>query len=217
MAFEIVVIGTSTGGLKALQTLLSGLSPEFPVPIVIVQHRGVGAETGLCEFLNQVSSIPVSEPEDKEPLIAGRIFLAPRDYHLLISNRSFALSTDPPVGFARPSIDVLFESTADEFGDRAIGVILTGANRDGARGLAAIKSRGGLTLVEDPVRLPPGDAGRGARVNESGLGFATGGNSASPAAIDCRRNPARIPHCAKHPRGGHTIWKLKNGSYFDGR
>jgi two-component system, chemotaxis family, protein-glutamate methylesterase/glutaminase len=150
MAFDIVVIGTSTGGLKALQTVLSGLSPEFPLPIVIVQHRGVGSETGLCEFLNQCSSIPVSEPEDKEPLIPGRVFLAPRDYHLLIADGNIALSTDPPVGFARPSVDVLFESVADEFGERAIGVILTGANRDGARGLASIKSRGGLAIVEAP-------------------------------------------------------------------
>ena len=148
--FDIVVIGTSTGGLKALQTVLSGLSPEFPSPIVIVQHRGSGAESGLCEFLNQFSSMPVNEPEDKEPLIAGRAYLAPRDYHLLIANRTFALSTDSPVGFARPSIDVLFESAADEFGEHVIGVILTGANRDGAHGLAHIKARGGLTIVEEP-------------------------------------------------------------------
>jgi two-component system, chemotaxis family, protein-glutamate methylesterase/glutaminase len=149
--FEIVVVGTSTGGLKALQTLLSGVPAVFPLPIVIAQHRGQGSESGLCEFLSQWSSVPVVEPEDKEPLRRGHAYLAPRDYHLLIENQSFALSTDPPVGFARPSIDLLFESAADEYQERAIGVILTGANRDGARGLAAIKSRGGLTLVEDPV------------------------------------------------------------------
>jgi two-component system chemotaxis response regulator CheB len=149
MAFEIVVVGTSTGGLKALQTLLSGL-PDFPLPIVIVQHRGKDLESGLCEFLGQSSSLAVSEPEDKEPLVSGHVYLAARDYHLLIENGSFGLSTDPPVGFARPSIDVLFESAADEFHERTIGVILTGANRDGARGLAAIKSRGGSTIVEDP-------------------------------------------------------------------
>ena len=151
MAFEIVVVGTSTGGLKALQTLLSGLPAEFSLPIVIVQHRGKDLESGLCEYLSECSRLPVSEPDDKEPLLAGHAYLAPRDYHLLIENRSFALSTALPVGFARPSIDVLFESTADEHKERAIGVILTGANRDGARGLAAIKSRGGLTIVEDPA------------------------------------------------------------------
>ena len=150
MAFEIVVVGTSTGGLKALQTLLSGLPAEFPLPIVIVQHRGKDSENGLCEFLSKWSKMPVAEPEDKEPVRRKHMYLAPRDYHLLISNQSFALSTDSPVGFARPSVDVLFQSAADEYQDRAIGVILTGANRDGARGLAAIKSRGGLTLVEDP-------------------------------------------------------------------
>ena len=93
----------------------------------------------------------LTEPEDKEPLLPGRAYLAARDYHLLIANRHFALSTDHPIGFARPSIDVLFESAADEFQERAIGVILTGANRDGAHGLATLKSRGGLAIVEDPA------------------------------------------------------------------
>ena len=151
MAFEIVVVGASTGGLKALQVLLSGLPAEFPLPIVIIQHRGKDLESGLCEFLSEDGSLSVSEPDDKEPLLGGHAYLAPRDYHLLIANRGFALSTAAPVGFARPSIDVLFESAADEYQERAIAVILTGANRDGARGLAAIKSRGGLTIVEDPV------------------------------------------------------------------
>lgn len=151
MAFEIVVVGTSSGGLKALQSLLSGLPAEFPMPLVVVQHRGKDSEPGLCEFLDRSSSLPVSEPEDKEVMLPGHAYLAPRDYHLLIEERSFALSTEPPVAFARPSIDVLFESTADEYKEHAIGVILTGANRDGARGLAKIKARGGLALVEDPA------------------------------------------------------------------
>jgi two-component system chemotaxis response regulator CheB len=150
MAFEIVVIGTSTGGLKALQALLSGLPGDFSLPIVIVQHRGKDSDNGLSEYLSECSSLPVSEPEDKEPLLDGHVYLASRDYHLMIENRDFALSTVPPVRFARPSIDVLFESVADAFQTRAIGVILTGANSDGARGLAAIKSRGGLTIVEEP-------------------------------------------------------------------
>lgn len=150
MADGIVVVGTSSGGLKALQTLLSGLPANFPLPLVIVQHRGKDSETDLCEFLDQASSLPVSEPEDKESLLAGHVYLAPRDYHLLIEEKSFALSTESPVAFARPSIDVLFESAADEFKEHAIGVILTGANRDGARGLAKIKTHGGVTVVEDP-------------------------------------------------------------------
>ncbi|MFN2510305.1 MAG: chemotaxis protein CheB [Pyrinomonadaceae bacterium] len=151
MAFEIVVVGASTGGLKALQVLLSGLPAEFSLPVVIVQHRGKDMETGLCEFLVRSSHLAVTEPEDKETVVPGHAYLAPRDYHLLIESGSFALSTAAPVSFARPSIDVLFESAADEYQDRAIGVILTGANHDGARGLAAIKAQGGLALVEDPV------------------------------------------------------------------
>ena len=149
MAGDIVVVGTSRGGLKACQVLLSGLEANFPVPIVIVQHRGKD-ESSLCDYLNRTSPLPVSEPEDKEAILAGHVYLAPRDYHLLIEGTNFALSIDPPVGYARPSIDVLFESAVDQYKDRTIGVILTGVNRDGASGLAAIKSQGGLTVVEDP-------------------------------------------------------------------
>lgn len=151
MAPEIIVIGTSRGGLKALQALLPGLDETIQVPIVIVQHRGKESDTGLCEFLSNYSSLPVSEPDDKEPIMPGHIYLAPRDYHLLIENRSFALSIDPPIVFARPSIDLLFECAADEYGQGALGVILTGRNQDGARGLAAITRRGGFTIVQEPA------------------------------------------------------------------
>jgi len=149
MAPKIIVIGASTGGLKALQTLLSALSSEFPLPIVIAQHRGADSDS-LVGFLKSSSLLPVREPDDKEPIEAGNVYLAPRDYHLIVENRSFALSTDTPVAYARPSIDVLFESAAEEFEDRVIGVVLTGANRDGARGLHKIKSAGGLAIVEEP-------------------------------------------------------------------
>lgn len=150
MAGEIVVVGASRGGLKAAQVLLAGLDVDFPLPIVLVQHRGVDRESGLCEYLGGRGPLPVTEPEDKEAILPGHVYLAPRDYHLLIEGGSFALSTDAPVCYARPSIDVLFESAADEYKERTIGVILTGANQDGARGLAAIKLHGGTTLVEDP-------------------------------------------------------------------
>lgn len=148
---DIVVVGASRGGLKALQVVLSALPAEFPLPVAIVQHRGSDSESGLSEFLGQWSKLPVKEPEDKEPVTAGYAYLAPLHYHLLIENRCFALSIDSPVAYARPSVDVLFESVADEYEDRAIGVILTGANRDGARGLKKIKDFGGLTIVEDPA------------------------------------------------------------------
>jgi two-component system chemotaxis response regulator CheB len=150
VAFEIVVIGASYGGLSALQILLPDLSPEFPAPIVIVQHRKKDADDGLCEYLRKRSRLPLIEPNDKEKVEPGCVYLAPRDYHLLIEKSIFALSTESPVGFARPSIDVLFESAADVYHDRVVGVILTGANRDGARGLAKIKSFGGMALVQDP-------------------------------------------------------------------
>jgi len=150
LTFEIVVIGASYGGLSALQILLPELAPEFPLPVVVVQHRRKEADDGLCEYLRRRSQLPLIEPNDKEKVEPGRVYLAPRDYHLLIEESIFALSTESPVSFARPSIDVLFESAADIYRDRVIGVILTGANRDGARGLAKIKAFGGLTVVQDP-------------------------------------------------------------------
>jgi two-component system chemotaxis response regulator CheB len=150
VGYEIVVIGASYGGLSALQAMLPELAPEFPLPVVIAQHRKRDGDDGLCEFLRRRSRLPLTEPNDKDAVEGGRIYLAPRDYHLLIERSIFALSTESPVGFARPSIDVLFESAAEAYQKRAIGVILTGANRDGARGLAKIKSFGGLTIVEDP-------------------------------------------------------------------
>jgi two-component system chemotaxis response regulator CheB len=149
-AFEIVVVGASLGGLKALQFFLSGLSKGFQLPIVIVQHRGNDANSGLCEFLSRHCELPISEPDDKEPILKGHIYLAPHDYHLLVERGNFALSTEPPVAFARPSIDLMFESVADEYGAGVVGVILTGANSDGASGLASIKGQGGFALVQDP-------------------------------------------------------------------
>jgi two-component system chemotaxis response regulator CheB len=150
VADKIIVIGTSAGGLAALQVLLPALSEDFPAPLVVVQHRSKEPGSRLCDFLQKSSRLPVGEPEDKEPIRPGRVYLAPRDYHLLIEAGNFALSTDAPVYFARPSIDVLFESAADAYGEKVVGVILTGANRDGAQGLTRIKAAGGLALVQEP-------------------------------------------------------------------
>jgi len=150
VAFEIVLIGASYGGLSALQTVLPELSSDFPLPIVIVQHRKKDGDDGLCEYLRKRSRLPLVEPNDKEKVEPGHVYLAPRDYHLLIEESIFALSTESPVGFARPSIDVAFSSAADVYRERAVGLILTGANADGARGLARIKAMGGLALVQDP-------------------------------------------------------------------
>jgi two-component system chemotaxis response regulator CheB len=147
---EIVVVGTSYGGLAALQSLLPALAPAFPTPVVVAQHRGKDSDDGLCEFLRRYCPLPLSEPNDKERIESGHVYLAPRDYHLLVERGRFALSTEPPVAFARPSVDVLFESAADAYRDLVVGVVLTGANRDGARGLARIKSCGGLAVVQEP-------------------------------------------------------------------
>ena len=155
MAFEIVVIGTSFGGLSALQIILPALAKDFPVPVVVVQHRGKDLDN-LCEFLQKRSALPLTEPNDKDAIAAGRVYLAPRDYHLLIERDGFALSTEGPVGYARPSVNVLFESAADVYQAHVVGVVLTGANTDGARGLAKIKSYGGMCLAEDPASAVSG-------------------------------------------------------------
>lgn len=147
----LVVIGASQGGVQALEALLPGLPAGFPLPLAIVLHRGRFADDSLAAHLQKFSALPVLEVEDKDPIAPGRVFLAPADYHLLVENDHFALSVDARVNHARPAIDVLFESAAAAFGDRAIGLILTGANDDGARGLATLKARGGLALVQDPA------------------------------------------------------------------
>lgn len=161
MAFELVVVGTSLGGLRALEVLLAGLPKSFPASMVIVQHRHKDSEYTLSALLQQQTSLPLIEPEDKEVILPGHIYLAPADYHLLIESpddRSasqqlpyFTLSTDAPVEYARPSIDVLFHSAADAYAEKVIGVILTGSNQDGAQGLAQIKARGGLAVVQAPA------------------------------------------------------------------
>ena len=151
MRYAAVVIGVSAGGVEALMVLLSALPASFPLPIAIVQHRDQRADGFLAASLNRVSRIAVSEAEDKEPFCAGHAYLAPAGYHLLIeSGHSLSLSVDPRVNHSCPSIDVLFESAADVFAESLIGIVLTGANADGAQGLKAIKARGGLAVVQDP-------------------------------------------------------------------
>jgi len=151
VAFDIVVIGTSMGGLSALQVVLGGLNSTFPVAIAVVQHRHKESGSTLSQFLHRQIKLPIKEAEDKDPLCPGQIYLAPSDYHLLVEPGYFSLSTDEPVSYARPSIDVLFESAADTYRDRTIGVILTGANQDGAQGLARIKAAGGVVIVQEPA------------------------------------------------------------------
>jgi two-component system chemotaxis response regulator CheB len=144
-------MGTSLGGLHALEEICSRLPEGFPLPVAIVQHRDKHSDDALREFLQGRSALPVVEVEDKEPIMAGRMYLAPPDYHLLVDQACFALSTEAPVCEARPSVDVLFESAADAYGSGVIGVVLSGANSDGAQGAARIKERGGLVVAQDPA------------------------------------------------------------------
>jgi two-component system, chemotaxis family, protein-glutamate methylesterase/glutaminase len=149
--YEVIVIGTSWGGLDAVSRLLDGLHDDVHQPIVVAQHRAVEAEEGgLARLLAHHTRRIVTDPDDKTPLEPDHVYISPPDYHVLVEHGHLALSTDAPVQFARPSIDVLFESVADEYGHRAVGIVLTGANADGALGLASIKKRGGVAIVQEP-------------------------------------------------------------------
>jgi two-component system, chemotaxis family, protein-glutamate methylesterase/glutaminase len=149
--FECVAIGASAGGLHALRTVLSGLPAAFPVPIVIVQHVEPKGDCYLSEILDRATAIVVKEAEDKEPMHSQTAYVAPAGYHLLIErDGTLSLSLDEKVNFCRPAIDPLFESAADAFGPGLIGIVLTGANADGAKGLIRIKEQGGYAIVQNP-------------------------------------------------------------------
>jgi two-component system chemotaxis response regulator CheB len=145
-------MGVSFGGLMALQNIIPLLSSDFPVPVIIVQHHDPRADDFLAKHLDGLSGLKVKMAEEKEPVLPGMVYIAPANYHLLVEDdRSFSLSVEAKVNFARPSIDVLFESATDVYGARLVGVILTGANQDGSRGLARIKALGGIAVVQDPT------------------------------------------------------------------
>jgi two-component system, chemotaxis family, protein-glutamate methylesterase/glutaminase len=146
-----VVIGASAGGVEALSQLLPALPAGLRVPVLIVIHLPRDRPSLLPEIFARKCGLPVREAEDKESLQAGTVYFAPANYHLLVDQGpQCALSADDPVHNSRPSIDVLFESASEVYGDRLMGVILTGANEDGAQGLASIHDRGGVTVVESP-------------------------------------------------------------------
>jgi two-component system chemotaxis response regulator CheB len=153
----VVVIGGSAGALDVLLEVLPALPDAFAVPIVLVVHIPPDQPSLLAELLARVCARPVHEVEDKLALEPGAIFVAPPNYHVLVGRGgALALSVDPPVHFSRPSIDVLFESAADSFGAAAAGVILSGANEDGARGLARIHAAGGAAIIQDPATAQHG-------------------------------------------------------------
>lgn len=148
---EAIVIGASAGAFEALSALLPGLPKDYRLPVMIVVHVPADRKSLLAELFAARCDLAVWEAEDKEPIRGGTVYFAPPDYHLLIeANKTLSLSSDEPVLFSRPAIDVLFESAAEVYGEGLIGVILTGANSDGAAGLKAIWEAGGVALVQDP-------------------------------------------------------------------
>jgi len=149
---EAVVLGASAGGFEALLAVLRGLPAGYPMPLVAVLHLPDRHESRLAELFGHRLALQVREARDKEPLAPGILYFAPSGYHLSIENdRSFSLSGEERVSYARPSIDVLFTSAADAYGNALAGILLTGANYDGAAGMAGMQVAGSLTIVQDPA------------------------------------------------------------------
>jgi two-component system chemotaxis response regulator CheB len=149
---EAVVIGASAGGVEALVALLPTLPEGFRLPVFCILHLPADRESRLAELFNERLPLPVREAADKEPIAPGTVYFAGSGYHLSVEqDRTFSLSCEPPVHYARPAIDVLMESAADAYGPALAGILLTGANHDGAEGMARIRARGGFTVVQDPL------------------------------------------------------------------
>jgi two-component system chemotaxis response regulator CheB len=149
--YEAIVIGASTGGTEAICRILEALPSDYPLPIFAVQHLHPLQDKATIIGFNEKCGLVIKEAEEKEEIKSGRVYLAPPNYHLLIEDDyTFTFSIDAKINFARPSIDVLFESALDVYGKRLIGIILTGANNDGAKGLRLISNQGGMTIVQDP-------------------------------------------------------------------
>ena len=148
----VVAIGASAGGVQALRLLLPALPPRFPAAVLVVLHVPPDRPSLLASIFGQLCRLPVREAEDKEPLAPGTIWFAPPDYHLLVDRGGWlALSVDPPVGWSRPAVDVLFESAADALGPDLTAIVLTGGSDDGAAGLAAVVRARGHAIVQDPA------------------------------------------------------------------
>ncbi|ASK36429.1 chemotaxis protein CheB [Alcanivorax sp. N3-2A] len=149
---EAVVMGASWGGLNAYSRILTSLPAHFPAAVLLVQHQNASADNRLAWLLRRYCRLPVISPRDKEPIRAGHVYVAPPGYHMLVDrDRTVALSMSRPVHFSRPSIDELFFSAGHIYGGNVIGVVLTGANEDGAEGLDYIRRRGGMTLAQSPA------------------------------------------------------------------
>ena len=150
--FKAIVIGGSAGSIEVLGVLLAALPASLRAAVLVVLHLPRERPSLLCKIFQRRCALPLREAQDKEPIESGTLYFAPPDYHMLVdTGPALALSVDPPVHYTRPSIDVLFESAADAYRHQLIGIVLSGANQDGARGLAAVHAQGGLCLVQEPA------------------------------------------------------------------
>jgi two-component system chemotaxis response regulator CheB len=157
MKYEAIVFGVSSGGMNAMKVIFSLLPKNFSTPIIIVQHIGARSDSQLIKLLNGISNLSIKEADEKEKIEKGNVYIAPPNYHLMIErDKTFSLTIDERVNYARPSIDVLFESAADAYKDKLIGVILTGSSSDGSLGFKKIKEYGGLTIAQDPKTAESG-------------------------------------------------------------
>ena len=151
MSCDVVVIGSSWGGMQALTAVLSALPEGFGSPVVVAQHRHKDSRPDLlATLLMPACRCPINDADDKQPLEPGHVYIAPPDYHLIVEKGHLELSVDEPVAYSRPSIDVLFESAADAYGAGVVAVVLTGANDDGANGIRRVRERGGVTVAQAP-------------------------------------------------------------------
>ena len=168
---DLIVIGCSLGGMRALETILAAFPKDFQTPIVVAQHRHRASNDSLPSHFRRATQLCVVDAEDKQWIKPNCVYFAPANYHLLVERGEFNLSTEGAVLYSRPSIDVLFESAADAYRDRLVAVILTGANSDGANGIRRVKSAGGFVIAQDPktaeaVEMPQSaiDTGRVDRI-----------------------------------------------------
>ena len=151
MRYEAIVIGVSSGGMNAMKVMFSLLPKDFNTPIIIVQHISAHSDNLWIKLLNDQNNLSIKEADEKENIEYGKVYIAPPNYHLMIEkDKTFSLTIDERVNFARPSIDVLFESAAEAYKDKLIGVVLTGSNNDGTNGIKRIQECGGLTIIQDP-------------------------------------------------------------------
>ena len=151
MSYEAIVIGISSGGMKAMKIMFSHLPKSFKTPIIIVQHISAHSDSQWIQLLNDTYNVDIKEADEKEKIENGKVYFAPPNYHLLIEkDKTFSLTVDERVNYARPSIDVLFESAAEAYKNKVIGIILTGSNNDGTNGIKRIQECGGLAIVQDP-------------------------------------------------------------------